>query len=56
MGANIKRESVLINPAISAAEGSFSQGNLEGLSDNPEKNIIARGKSSRDVLRQAYGR
>ena len=55
IGANFKRESVLINPAINAGEPVINAENLAQAKENPEGNIIARGTSTRDVLRKIYG-
>jgi hypothetical protein len=54
LGSNIKREAVLINPSISAAEPTFN-------TDNPQpqtepSNVIASGETSRSILKKVYGR
>lgn len=56
LGANIKRESVLIDPKVSAAEPTITGGNVSAANENPEKNVIARAGSPRAALKQAYGR
>lgn len=55
LGANFKRESVLIDPNVSAAEPSINAENVGQAKQNPEANIIARGTSVRDVLKKVYG-
>jgi hypothetical protein len=55
LGANFKREAVLINPAISAAEPTISKDNLEGLNETSPSNVIATGETTRQILRKIYG-
>lgn len=55
LGSNIKREAVLINPGISAAEPSFNTDNPQAGTDTPS-NVIATGETSRSILKKVYGR
>jgi hypothetical protein len=55
VGEHIKRESVLIDPNMSAAEPAFAD-SASAADDNPAKNIIARGANPNDALKNAYGR
>jgi hypothetical protein len=53
LGTNIKREAVLINPAISAAEPTF---NADSKRLEAQTNVIATGETSRKILKDVYGR
>jgi hypothetical protein len=55
IGSNIKREAVLINPAISAAEPSFNTESPAAQIEAPN-NVIATGENSRQILKRFYGR
>jgi hypothetical protein len=55
LGAKFKREAVLINPGISAAEPTITKDNLEGLQDAPPSNVIATGETTREILKKIYG-
>jgi hypothetical protein len=56
LGADIKREAVLIDPSVSAAEPTFTAESAENANDFPNSNIIASGKNSRQLLKEIYGR
>lgn len=56
VGTNFKREAVLINPNVSAAEPTINASNLSAAKENPNSNIIATGETSREILRKIYGR
>jgi hypothetical protein len=53
LGDNIKREAVLINPGISAAEPTFTP---EDAATDAPNNVIATGETSRQILKRVYGR
>ena len=55
LGATFKREAVLINPAVNAAEPTITKENLEGLNDNADSNVIATGETTRQILKKVYG-
>jgi hypothetical protein len=48
LGTDVKRESVLIDPNISATDDPTT-----GL---PAKNVIAKGKSSKELANTVYGK
>jgi hypothetical protein len=55
LGTDIKRESVLINPSVTAAEPLFNPSSDSAPVEAPN-NIIATGKNSRQLLKEIYGR
>jgi hypothetical protein len=55
LGTSFKREAVLINPGISAAEPVFNEQNPSTISEAPN-NVIATGETSRSILKKLYGR
>jgi hypothetical protein len=56
LGSNIKREAVLINPNVSAAEPTFNSENAGAVNDTTPSNIIATGTSGLGILKKLYGR
>lgn len=56
VATNIKREAVLIDPSITAAEPAFDAGNIATADQNPFKNVLAEGASGRAILKRLYGR
>lgn len=54
IGAKFRREAVLIDPNINAAEPTFDPANPGAVSEAPD-NVIATGETSRGILRKIYG-
>lgn len=48
IGENVKKESVVINPKVSSSD-NWKTG-------EKDKNIMSKGKTSREALRKVYGR
>jgi hypothetical protein len=55
LGSNIKRESVLIDPNVSASEPTFGADSPQVQAEAPT-NILAIGENSRSLLKKVYGR
>jgi hypothetical protein len=55
IGAKFRREAVLIDPNINAAEPTFNPEN-PGLVREEPNNVIATGETSRGILRKIYDR
>jgi hypothetical protein len=53
LGTDIKREAVLINPSVSAAEPTIT---AENVNQETPTNVIATGENSRQILKNLYGR